>query len=208
MGKKAVCNAASILFVLTISLGLVLFGWGCKKAPMEKMYQARNAFEAAQSAGAQNYAKVEYDAAKEQLALAERLVVIEKKYEAATEALVAAIEKSTIAEKIAIENKQKVKNEIAALIPEVEKTLKDAKAVQKWAANYADKVEPKVLDDLDKSVINAEAKLAEVNQSLSREDRLTAHWNATKIQESLNNNIKICQEACKAVGATNLSLKK
>lgn len=208
MGKKAVCNAASILFVLTISLGLVLFGWGCKKAPLEKMYQARNAFEAAQSAGAQNYAKAEYDAAKEQLALAERLVVIEKKYEAATEALVAAIEKSTIAEKIAIENKQKVKNEIAALIPEVEKTLKDAKAVQKWAANYADKVEPKVLDDLDKSVINAEAKLAEVNQSLSREDHLTAHWNATKIQESLNNNIKICQEACKAVGATNLSLKK
>jgi len=163
--------------------------------------------EAAQKAGAQNYAKAEFDAAKEQLSQAEYLVVVKKDYDAAIEALSIATEKSKIAEEIATNNKQKIKNEVANLIPESEKTLKNAKSVQKWAASYSDKVDPKVLDDLNKAIMNAEEKLGEAKQALFREDYLTAHWNATKIEESLNSNIKNCQDACKTAGATNLSLK-
>lgn len=208
MRKKVMHNATSIL-VWVISLGFIgFFGAGCKKAPMEKINEARVAFEACQSAGAQNYAKSEYDAAKDQLSQAEYLVVVRKEYDLATKALEESIKKSKIAEELAIANKEKIENEVTNLIPEVEKTLKDAKSVQKWAANYADKVDPKILDDLDKAIVNSEAKLSETSQALSREDYLTAQWNAAKIQELLNKNIETCQIACKTVGATSLSLKR
>lgn len=112
------------LVILFLSIAMV---YGCAKPPTKELTDAQNAISAAEQAGAADYAAAELDAAKQALIEAQALID-QKKYKEAQAALPGVAEKANAAASAAATNKETMKAEVAANVPNIEQALADAKA--------------------------------------------------------------------------------
>ena len=168
------------MFVLAILLFGVSF-WGCSKPPEAEREAAKKAMEAAVSAGADKYAKPDFDAAKKTWDTAESQMN-EKKYKeakqsyvdvkAAFEKAAAAVEagKKALADQASavLQTLEGTWNKLEATAKKMEKKLKEKKAAWATDAKAVQEGFGKAKEMIAQSPAEAKAKLDELKALIDK----------------------------------------
>ncbi len=128
-----ICVAAAILIA------------GCSKAPTEQVAAAQQALEQARGAQADRYAADElskaqaaFSQATDQIATQDKAFFLTRNYDEANRLLTEAVGELETAQKTAVGNKEKVKQEVESLTTETEAAIENAKAMLEKAPRGKD----------------------------------------------------------------------
>jgi hypothetical protein len=154
----------------------------CGAPPSKELHQAQGAIDAARAAGADDYAREDYDAAVTALARAEQ-AVSERDYRLALSQALDSRERAQAAAKLAASQKAQVRSEAERLLAQVTSIV--AVAAERVAADGA-KTPKAALTALEDAIASARIALDDAGKALASEDYLEARRRLDGVGVALN----------------------
>ena len=154
----------------------------CGAPPSKELHQAQGAIDAARAAGADDYAREDYDAAVTALARAEQ-AVSERDYRLALSQALDSRERAQAAAKLAASQKAQVRSEAERLLAQVTSIV--AVAADRVAADGA-KTPTAAIATLEDAIASARTALDDAGKALASEDYLEARRRLEGVGVALN----------------------
>jgi hypothetical protein len=154
----------------------------CGAPPSKELHQAQGAIDAARAAGADAYAREDYDAAVAALARAEQ-AVSERDYRLALSQALDSRERAQAAAKLAASQKAQVRSEAERMLAQVTSIV--AVAADRLSADRTKASKP-AIDALDGAITSARAALDDAGKALASEDYLEARRRLEGVAVALN----------------------
>jgi hypothetical protein len=167
------------LLLALLSLAGVL---ACGAPPSKELHQAQGAIDAARAAGADDYAREEFEAAVAALARAER-AVSERDYRLALSQALDSRERAQSAAKLAASQKAQVRSEAERMLAQVTSIV--AVAADRLSVDRA-KGPRSAIEALDGAIASARSALDEAGKALASEDYLEARRRLEGVAVALN----------------------
>jgi hypothetical protein len=167
------------LLLALLSLAGVL---ACGAPPSKELHQAQGAIDAARAAGADDYAREEFEAAVAALARAER-AVSERDYRLALSQALDSRERAQSAAKLAASQKAQVRSEAERMLAQVTSIV--AVAADRLSVDRAKGPRP-AIEALDGAIASARSALDEAGKALASEDYLEARRRLEGVAVALN----------------------
>lgn len=164
-------------------LVLVLFAAACGSPPSKELHQAQGALDAARAAGADEYARDDFQAAVAALARAEQAVA-QRDYRLALSQALDSREFAQSAAKLAASQKAQVRSEAERMLAQVTSIV--SVASERLAAAQAARVPRATLDPLAGAITSARTALDEAGKALATEDYLEARRRLEGVAVALN----------------------
>jgi hypothetical protein len=162
---------------------LALIAAACGSPPSKELHQAQGAIDAARAAGADEYARDDYEAAVAALARAEQAVA-QRDYRLALSQALDSREFAQSAAKLAASQKAQVRSEAERMLAQVTSIV--AVASERLAAAQAARVPRATLDPLSGAIASARTALDEAGKALASEDYLEARRRLEGVAVALN----------------------
>ena len=164
-------------------LALALFAAACGSPPSKELHQAQGAVDAARAAGADEYARDDYQAAVAALARAEQAVA-QRDYRLALSQALDSREFAQSAAKLAASQKAQVRSEAERMLAQVTSIV--AVAGERLTAAQAARTPRASLDPLSDAITSARTALDDAGKALAREDYLEARRRLEGVAVALN----------------------
>ena len=161
---------------------VVVCAQACGAPPSKELHQAQGAVDAARAAGADEYAREDYDAAVAALARAEKAAG-ERDYRLALSQALDSRERAQAAAKLAASQKAQVRSEAERMLAQVTSIV--AVAADRLAANRA-KAPKAAIAALDAAIASARTALDDAGKALATEDYLEARRRLEGVGVALN----------------------
>lgn len=169
-----------VAFVIT--LFVLVCAAACGAPPSKELHLAQGAIDAARAAGADDYAREDYDAAVAALARAEE-AVRERDYRLALSQALDSRERAQTAAKLAASQKAQVRSEAERMLAQVTSIV--AVAADRSAADRA-KAPKTAIAALDAAIAGARTALDDAGKALASEDYLEARRRLEGVGVALN----------------------
>jgi hypothetical protein len=161
---------------------LVLCTQGCGAPPSRELHQAQGAIDAARAAGADDYAREDYEAAVAALARAEQ-AVSQRDYRLALSQALDSRERAQAAAKLAASQKAQVRSEAERMLAQVTSVV--AVAADRLAADGG-KAPKTASAALEAAIASARTALDDAGKALASEDYLEARRRLEGVAVGLN----------------------
>jgi hypothetical protein len=160
---------------------------GCAQPPTEQLQAAQNTVDAARAAGASEYAKEDFIALEQQLALAqdelaqqEKALVIFRSYSEANKRLINVVEAGGHVAAKAAQNKEVAKTAAVAIEKEAQQVVASAKELLAKAPMGKERA---ALEVIKQDVAGLETSLSAVHQLIEEEDYREAEVQAKAVKQ-------------------------
>jgi hypothetical protein len=164
-------------------LVVALYAAACGAPPSKELHQAQGAIDTARAAGADEYAREDYEAAVAALARAEQAVA-ERDYRLALSQALDSRELAQSAAKLAASQKAQVRSEAERMLAQVTSIV--SVASERLAAARAARIPNAKLEPLSGAITSARAALDEAGKALASEDYLEARRRLDGVAVTLN----------------------
>ena len=182
MMKQAVWKTGLVLTVCVCALSLI---FACAKPPTQEIADAVKAIADAKAKEADLYVEDIFAKAQDEMKKANDLVIV-KKYAEAKTAAMEAVKMAQQAATLVDENKQKMKEAVEAMLPDVQKALDETKslaatAIKKKAVAAKDELQSAIGKlELDMTAVKEQIEAGKIRQAADLAKSLLEQANAQK----------------------------